>query len=137
LELLEQVDAVAVGQTHVDDHQIEVVPRQEFLGLRNGGCGRDVIPLVAQLLLEALADHQVVFQDDDLFDRHWRRHNTCGRYGRGKTFCPQGDARKTAGGCPQRVRAAPLHCGYGLDVYHLIQYFDSNEISSEVACGKY
>src|SRR5688572_3807697 len=76
MKLLEQIGAHPIGETNVNDHEIEVVFGKKFLGFGDRGRGGDIITAISLLLLQTFSDDQVVFQDDDLFDGH----RLCGYY---------------------------------------------------------
>ena len=70
LDGFEQVGAFAVGQTDIDEHEVEVVLVEAILGGRQSGDGGDVVAALPKLGLEVLADDEIVFQDDDFLNGH-------------------------------------------------------------------
>src|SRR5207248_2209020 len=70
LKLFEKLSAFTVWQTDIDDHQVEVVLVQKFLGGGQGIGRSNIVTLVSELLFEVFAYDQVVFQNDNLFYRH-------------------------------------------------------------------
>jgi len=72
LEFAQEIGAVAVREPDIDEDEVEVVLGQEFLGGGDRAGGRHVVTALAELLLEILADDQIVLEHHDFLDRHWR-----------------------------------------------------------------
>ena len=80
IHLLEQVDAVAIGQAHIDDHQIEVIVGQQRLRFGQSARAAHFVAAVAQLGFEGFANDQVVLQHNDFFNRHKLISFSCVQY---------------------------------------------------------
>jgi hypothetical protein len=70
LEELEQFDALAVGEAHVHEDEVKIIPVEIIMGHCEGGGGGDVKTLTPEIGLQVIPDNRVVFQDDDFFDGH-------------------------------------------------------------------
>ena len=70
LQFPEQIGPLAVRQAHIQKNQIERVPGEQFLGGGDGARRGDLVAPLPQLLLEVLANDEVILKDDDFFDWH-------------------------------------------------------------------
>src|SRR6185312_877666 len=70
LNRLEQFGAVAIGQTDIEENEIEIVLAEQFGGGGDGGDGGDIVAPAAQALFEVIANDQIVFQNNNFFDGH-------------------------------------------------------------------
>jgi hypothetical protein len=70
LEDAEDVGALPVGQTDIDEHEVPVVLAEVILGDGQGGHPDDLELTALELHLQSPPDDLVVFDDQDLFERH-------------------------------------------------------------------
>ena len=70
LQFAQQVGAFAIGQADVHEDKVEGVLVHQFVGASDRARGGNVVAPLTQLLLQILADDQVVLKHDDFFNGH-------------------------------------------------------------------
>ncbi len=70
---LQELKAVAIGQAHIHEHQVERFVRDKVLRVRQATGHDHAVILAAKDLAQDIPDDQFIVQNQDLFERHDRR----------------------------------------------------------------